>query len=460
MTLETRLTPTTQKQVLGTISESARSIPVIGDYDVIVAGGGPAGWAAAVAAGRSGARAVLVERYGYLGGMATGALVILLDHWDDFEQKKTVIGGLAREIVDRLIPIDGAVVPDPRDTHKIDQKAWDRWGRYGWSGTRVPRTPPSPVPFGATIDPEKFKYLANRVLREANVSLRYHSWVVGTVTEEARVRGVVIESKSGRQAILGKVVIDCTGDGDVFAAAGAPFRHGQLYVTLPHQVANVDTQRFLQWEWEHPDEADELLRQAKERLRAKGNYWWLWTVFEGLVWVNAPTYTRYNILDAEDLTAVEVDAREVIEAWWAWARERLPGFERSYVVDVAAQLGVRQSRLLDGEYVLTKDDVDSGVVFPDTIGRSKHWHLPYRSLVPREIEGLLVAGRCYSATSQAQAISREVPTCMVLGEAAGVAAALAVREGVQPRRVDVAVLRSELRSRGVILEDSVTVTSA
>jgi 2-polyprenyl-6-methoxyphenol hydroxylase-like FAD-dependent oxidoreductase len=455
VTLETRPIPHTQKQVLGTLTESARDIPIIGDFDVVVAGGGPAGWAAALAAGRAGARTLLLERYGYLGGMATGSLVILLDHWDDFEKKQTVIGGVAREIVDRLVTIGGAVVPDPADTHVGTQEAWDRWGRYGWTGTRIPRTPPSIVPYGATIEPEKFKYLANRMLREANVTLRYHSWVVGAVTEGEQVRGVVLESKSGRQAVLGKVVIDCTGDGDVFSAAGAPFREGQLYVSLPHQVANVDTQRYLQWELEHPEEFEHTQRLAKERLRTKGNYWWLWTVFEGLVWVNAPTYTRYNILDADDLTEVELDARDVIEDWWGWARDHLPGFEHSYVVDVSAQIGVRQSRLLEGEYVLTKDDVEYGTVFPDTIGRSKNWYLPYRSLLPKGVEGLLVAGRCYSATPQAQSISREVPTCMVLGEAAGTAAALAAHAGVQPRQVDVNELRSELHGRRVILEDPV-----
>jgi hypothetical protein len=302
------------------------------------------------------------------------------------------------------------------------------------------------------IEPEKFKYLANRMLREANVTLRYHSWVVGAVAEDEQVRGVIIESKSGRQAVLAKQVIDCTGDGDVFAAAGAPFNYGQLYVTLPHQVANVDTKRYLQWEWEHPDEDEAMQRLAKEQLRSKGQYWWLYTVFNGLVWVNAPTYYKYNILDAEDLTEVELESREVIEEWWSWAKDRLPGFENSYVVDVAAQLGVRQSRLLDGEYTLTKEDVENGTLFPDTIGRSKNWYLPYRTLVPKKIDNLLVAGRCYAATPQAQAISREVPTCMVLGEAAGTAAALAAREGVQPRQLDVSQLRGELRQRNVILE--------
>jgi 2-polyprenyl-6-methoxyphenol hydroxylase-like FAD-dependent oxidoreductase len=455
--LETRLIPNTQKQVLGTLTETPREIPIIGDYDVVVAGGGPAGWAAATAAGRQGARTLLIERYGYLGGMATGALVIMLDHWDDFEKKETVIGGLPREMIDRLGPIGGVVTPDAEDLHKEDQEAWDRWGRYGWTGTRVPRTPPSPVPYGAVIEPEKFKYLANRMLREANVTLRYHSWVVGAVAEDEQVRGVIIESKSGRQAVLAKQVIDCTGDGDVFAAAGAPFSYGQLYVTLPHQVANVDTKRYLQWEWEHPDEDEAMQRLAKEQLRSKGQYWWLYTVFNGLVWVNAPTYYKYNILDAEDLTEVELESREVIEEWWSWAKDRLPGFENSYVVDVAAQLGVRQSRLLDGEYTLTKEDVENGTLFPDTIGRSKNWYLPYRTLVPKKIDNLLVAGRCYAATPQAQAISREVPTCMVLGEAAGTAAALAAREGVQPRQLDVSQLRGELRERNVILEEPVPV---
>ncbi len=453
MAVAAALVPNTQTKVLGTVVETSRELPIVGDYDVVVAGGGPAGWAAALAAGRSGQRVLLLERYGYLGGMATGGLVLMFDDFDDYEKKKTVIGGLPVELIDRLVKVGGALVPDPNDRHRKDQAVWDRWGRYGWTTTRFGRTPPVAVPFGVTIDPEKFKYMANRMLLEAGVHLRYHSWVVGATKDAQRVCGVVIESKSGRQVVLGKVVIDCTGDGDVFAAAGAPHAEGQHFVSLIHQVANVDTRRYLQWEWEHPEEQEEMLRLVKKRLRVKSNYWWLFTVFNGVVWVNAPTFYKCNILDADDLTKVEVGAREVIEDFWGWARTKLPGFENSYIVDVAAQLGVRQSRLLDGEYVLTKDDVESGAVFPDTIGRSNKWHLPYRSLLPKNIDGLLVAGRCYSATPQAQAISREIPTCMVLGEAAGTAGAIAARERLSPRDVKPGVLREELRRRGVILED-------
>ncbi len=458
--LESRGVPHTPRcNPLGTLQET-RSVPVTGQFDVIVAGAGPAGWAAAVAAGRNGARTLLIERYGYAGGMATGALVIALDHWDDMEKKKTVVGGLAREIVDRLAQVGAAVFQDPGDTHKIEQAAWDRWGRYGWASTRVSRQRPEPLPFGAVIDPEKFKYFANRMLKEAGVTLLYHSWVVGAVIDGERVRGVVVESKSGREAVLGSVVIDCTGDGDVMAAAGAEYTIGELYTSLPHQVANVDTARFLRWEWEHPDEAAELVREAKGRLHAKGTYWWLYTVFPGLVWVNAPTFYKLDILNVDHLTRVEVEGREMIEEWWRWARDKLPGFEHSYVVDVAAQTGVRCSRLLKGLHVFTREELDDGVVFPDTIGRSKHWHLPYRSLVPERIDGLLVAGRCYSATPQALSVSREIPTMMVLGQAAGTAAALAVREGNQPRRVDTAEVRQTLAAQGAILEDSAEVEAA
>jgi glycine/D-amino acid oxidase-like deaminating enzyme len=458
---ETRGVPNTLRgEPLTTLRETPRTIPVTAEVDVVVAGGGPAGWAAAVAAARAGARTLLIERYGYLGGMATGALVIALDHWDDFEKKETVIGGLAREIVDRLVVMGGAIVQDLADTHTIDQRAWDKWGRYGWASTRVTRHQPEPLPFGAVIDPERFKWVANRMLLEAGVKLQYHSWVVGAVCEGERVRGVVLESKSGREAILAKVVIDCTGDGDVFAAAGAEFVRGELYVTLPHQVANVDTAKFLAWERDNPDEAAELVREAKERLHAKGAYWWLYTVFDGLLWVNAPTFYKLDILNVDHLTRVEVEGRDIIEAWWEWSRTKLPGFERSYVVDVAAQTGLRASRLLKGEHVLTKQEIDDGVIFPDTIGRSKHWYLPYRSLVPERMDGLLVAGRCYSVTPQGLAISREVPTMMVLGQAAGTAAAMAVRHDVHPRNVDVSDLRRALASQAVILESGVPAADA
>lgn len=453
--LEAHRIPNTLRTLpLGTIRESAQDIPVTADCDVLVAGGGPAGWAAALAAARTGARTMLVERYGYLGGMATGALVIAFDHWDDYEKQRTVIGGVAREIVDRLHSVGGAIVQDVAESHRADQAIWDRWSRYGWANTHVLRNRPEPVPFGAVIDPEQFKHVANQMLGEAKVRMQYHSWVVGAITEDGRVRGIIVESKSGREALLGKVVIDCTGDGDVYAAAGAAFNRGELFVSLPHQVANVDTARFLEWEWEHPEEDAALLREAKERFHVKGNYWWLYTAFEHVVWVNAPTFYKLDILNVEHLTQVEVEGREIIDSWWRWARDRLPGFERSYVIDVAAQVGIRASRLLKGMHVFTREELDTGVVFPDTVGRSKHWYLPYRSLVPETLDGLLAAGRCYSATPQALAVSREIPTMMVLGQAAGTAAALAARQSIQPRLVDVGELRETLRQQGAILEDA------
>ncbi len=433
------------------VHEAARTVPVVREADVIVAGGGPAGVAAAVAAARGGARTVLIERYGYLGGMATGGMVLVLDDMDDFEARRTVVGGVVQEMIDRLDALGGAVYPPPEDRHVVSQAVWDRWARWGWAGVHVGRLEPKPVPYGATVDPDLMKYVCQEMCTEAGVELRLHTAISNTVVEDGRVRGVITDSKSGREAFLGRVTIDCTGDGDVFARAGAAFQTGRLFCTLVHRVANVDTARAWRFEKEHPEAWQQLEQQARQIVQSGYNYFWLYYTRPNWVWVNAPTFPGLDTTSADDLTMLEVEGRRKIIAWLAFAREHIPGFEEAYLVDTAPQAGVRQSRLLRGQYVMTKADVEQRTPFPDAIGHGPTFSIPYRALVPEHMDGLLVAGRCYSAEPLAQRKSREIPTCMVMGQAAGTAAALAIQHDVEPRDVDVAALQEQLLAGGAIV---------
>jgi hypothetical protein len=179
--------------------------------------------------------------------------------------------------------------------------------------------------------------------------------------------------------------------------------------------------------------------------------WWLLTPRPGVVWCNCPHIAGYDGLNPEHLTHIELEGRRRFMKVIEFVRAHLPGFQRAYILDAAPQVGVRQTRLLDGEYVVTKDDLVERRNFPDVVARGRDYYTPYRSLIPKRLDGLLVAGRCYSATSEAQRISREIPPLMVMGEAAGTAAALSLESGVAPRQVDVTVLQKRLIAQGVNL---------
>jgi hypothetical protein len=260
-----------------------------------------------------------------------------------------------------------------------------------------------------------------------------------------------VETKAGRQAILGRVVIDATGDGDVFAGAGAPCVHGSYILTLVHRLAGVDTEAALRFERSDPAAARQLDTEVKQLLGGAWDMWWMLTPRPGVVWCNCPHIPGHDGLNPEHLTHIEIEARRRFMKVLDFVRAHCPGFERAYILDAAPQVGVRQTRLLEGEYVVTKDDLMERRTFPDVVARGRDYFTPYRSLLPRGVEGLLVAGRCYAATPEAQRISREIPPLMVMGEAAGTAAALALEAGVAPRRVDVAALQKRLVKQGVNL---------
>jgi len=207
----------------------------------------------------------------------------------------------------------------------------------------------------------------------------------------------------------------------------------------------------MRFERENPEKARELDTQVKHLLGGSWDLWWLLTPRPGVVWCNCPHIPGYDGLKPDDLTHIEIEGRRRFMKVLAFVRSRLPGFERAYILDAAPQVGVRQTRLLEGEYVVTKEDILEGRRFPDVVARGRDYFTPYRSLVPKDVDGLLVAGRCYSATPEAQRISREIPPLMVMGEAAGVAAALSVSSGLPPRRLDIPTLQRRLVAVGVNL---------
>ena len=426
------------------IHEPARNVPVVSRADVVVVGGGPAGCSAAVAAARNGTSVCLIERYPYLGGLASGGMVLVLD--DMCAGTEITVRGTCQEMIDRMQRHGLAVYP-PEHERGNDPAAYRKWSRWGLFDFNT-RARPHPICYAVAFDPDGWKRVSNDMVREAGVELRLHSWFSHALIRDGRIEGVITETKAGREAIIGEAVIDATGDLDVAASAGAPFIHGGYMVTTVFRLGGVDTDEAERFQFDEPGRFRTIDRDARRIIAGSWDYWWLKTPLPGIVWCNCPHMTGLDGLKVEDLTAAEFEGRRRIHALVDYVRANLPGFARCYVVDVAPQTGIRQTRLLDGEYVVTKDDVTGRVHFPDSIARGRDYYTPYRAMLPKGVDGLLVAGRHYSATSQAQKISREIPPCMAMGEAAGTAAAMALASGTRIRDIDVAALQQKLRAQG------------
>lgn len=455
----------------GTIREPARDIKVIHEAEVVVVGGGPGGHSAAVAAARNGAKTVLLERYGHLGGMATGGLVILVLHMSDGFSKKPQIAGLPLEWMQRLKKIPGGKLgPELDELGSADPKVLARWKAH------LSTTMGGRIRLSWTVDPEMFKCILNDMVEEAGVKLYLHSWGTRAVTENNTVKGVIFESKAGRQAILGKVIIDATGDGDLLPSAGAESddtldpKIRSANMALLFRIGNVNYHKYLEAGEKDPAQARELSTKLTEYagtffLPFPGNR-------ENVVWVNN-WIPGLKAIDVEDLTKLEVSGRKMIRKGFEFMKKYYPGFENSYIMDTASQAGVRGSRRLIGEYILTGDDVRSSRKFDDAIaivpkvivgwgnnmvesGVNRRGdtcaYIPYRSLVPRKIDGLLVGCRCFSSDILANDAINLIPHCAAIGEAAGTAAALAVKKGVPVRKLDIKLLQKTLAQNGSNLE--------
>lgn len=391
----------------GKVIQPARELPVLHSTDVLVVGGGPAGICAAIAAKRSGADVTLVERYGHFGGLWTGGLVLLVvGHIVEGGQQ--VCQGIGEEMMQRLEKLDGAIV------------------------NRRPGVAP-------TVDAEAVKYLMVEMIEEAGVKVYLHCWGVDAIVNGNTVCGAVFESKSGRQAILAKCVIDATGDGDILAAAGAEYQRRSHNIGLVSRIGNLDR-------------VDQQAAAGAPKPRRLGGV----TPVPGVNWVSM-LGPELDGLDIEVLTRLEMNHRKFI--WQDVARiRRTPGYDKVFLVETAPQLGVRITRVVRGTNAVRLADLRAGTQFPDVVGvggssngKGKPWQIPYGALVPVAVDQLLVAGRCISAEMAMADLVRLIPNCFVTGHAAGVAAAVAVADRCRPRDVDVAKVQRILREQKAYL---------
>jgi hypothetical protein len=426
------------------IDESAGSLPVVTRSDVVVVGGGPAGFAAAVAARREGCSATLIERYPYLGGLASGGMVLVLDDMNNGQE--VTVTGICMEMIERMAKIGACVYPPVEDR----RQGWDtyrKWAHWGLFDFRT-GSKPAAIVMAAAFDPDGWKRVSNAIIAESGVDVRLHSWFSKAIVRDGRISGVICETKAGRQAIMGDVVIDTSGDLDVAASAGAAFTDGAYMITTVFRLGGVDTETAERFRYDEPEAFAKIDKLAKRAVGGSWDRWWLSTPLPGVVWCNCPHMTGFDAMKVEDQTRADFEGRHRIYALVDFVRANMPGFQNCYVVDVAPQLGVRQTRLLQGEYVVTKDDVNNRVHFADTVARGRDYYTPYRAMLPREVEGLLVAGRHYSATESAQKLSREIPPCMSMGQSAGVAASLALSGGIPLRQVEAKAICARVRAQG------------
>ncbi|MCY6380148.1 FAD-dependent oxidoreductase [Hoeflea prorocentri] len=427
------------------ILSSSQQVPVVAVSDVVVIGAGPAGVAAAVSAARNGCSVTLVERYHHLGGMASGGMVLVLDDMVN-EGNEIVTTGIVNEFVDRMEQQDGAVYP-PREDCLTNWEMWQKWSRWGcidFHKTGMPQ----PIIHAVAFDPDCWKRVSLDLVQEAGVNLRLHSWFSEALVEDGRVTGIIVQTKLGRQAIKADIVIDASGDLDVASSAGADFIMGQYIVTTVFRLMDVDTDRAEAFEYSEPEAYKKLDREARRRIGGAWGMWWLKTPLPGVVWCNCPHMPGYDGLSPEDMLGAEVEGRERMMNLLHFARENIPGFENAKMLGAAEQLGIRQTRLLKGEYVVTKKDVASRRYFADSVCRGRDYYTPYRALLPVGIDNMIVAGRHYSVDSDAQKLSREIPPCMAQGEAAGVAVSLALSGNTALRDVDPKRIQKQMRAQG------------
>jgi hypothetical protein len=444
--------------VHSTLTEPSRETPVWGAFDVVVVGGGPAGIAAASAAARAGQSTLLIEAYGFLGGMGTAAGVTNFCglHANVHGSIRQVVHGIADDLLARMRGLGGLNEPHLLFGGKIAAQAYDN---------------------------AAFKVAADALVLDSGAQLLFHASLVGVLMKDsATIGAALIETKSGRYAVLARTFIDCSGDGDLAAHAGAPFEKGtsgrdMMYPSTMFRVNGVDPVRAGD-AFNHfgrlMEEAEKLGRKFPRKtpiIRPQKN----------------PAEWRANVTqlanedgspvdgtNAAQLSHAEVQGRRQVVDFLQFLREFAPGFDQSYLLEIAPQVGIRETRRIVGEYQLTEKDVLECASFDDTIGVNgwmieEHvagnvafkWqdipncrgfnHLPYRMLLPLRVDNLMVAGRCASMTHMGQSAARVSGGCFVMGEAAGTAAALANDAGVRPREVDVDTLQRKLAAAGAYL---------
>ena len=430
----------------------------MGEYDVVVLGGGPSGIAAAAAAARCGRSTLLIERYGFLGGSGTAACISDFCglHANVHGEHRQVVHGIADEIQERLVKMGGLKEPHLSLRSMIQAQVYDL---------------------------SAYKIALDEIMAAARVKVLFHAMAVGVHMDSAgKIEALFVESKSGRAAVRGRIFIDCSGDGDIAAWSGAPFEYGDglgntLYPSMKFRINNVDPVRA--------KDGRNLLPKLMEEAEAKGRKFprkgaLMRPQIHAMEWVaNAtlvknPDGTAVDGTNVEQLSYGEVEGRRQCWEIFEFIKSVTPGFEQAYIVDIAAQLGIRQTRRIRGEYMLTEADILGCADFADSIGVNG-WpveahtatgvvikfagvpqtrgfnQMPYRMLLPQQVDNLLVAGRCASMTHDGQSSARVSGPCLVMGQAAGTAADIALASGVAPRAIDVGRLQARLESDGAYL---------
>ena len=406
----------------GKIVQPAREIPVFHKADVVVVGGGSAGFAAAVAASRAGAKVALVERYGSLGGLFTNGMVLIMlstSYRESRSRYRLVTKGLVTEFAERARALGDWVC-----THTYKDHAHGHWQ--------------------PTVDPEGAKYLMDQMIAEAKVDMFFHSWGVDVIQDGNKVLGVVFESKQGRQAILAKQVVDCTGDADVLFQSGGDYR--QITHCIGHVVRLGNMDRVTAKV--PPRDADGNFKKGKWPVRSNEANPATW-------WGNTGPGPKGNGLDVRDLTAAEIAFRK---EWWEHvsAMRQEPGWEQVFIANTCSQIGPRASRLVDTECIISRETLKGDWNPPDVIGwfgadgPHQAFPVPYRQILPKRIDNILCAGRCLG-TGDTIDIFRLICPCFVTGQAAGVAAALAAKRGVTPRSLPAGDIQKVLREQNVYL---------
>jgi len=419
-------------------------------YDVVVVGAGSAGSSAAITAARNGARTLLVDRLGFMGGTSTAVLDTFYAFYTPGTSPRRVAGGLGWEVVEWLTSAG---------------LAFERPNTYG-AGT------------GVTYDPEYLKVVWERLAEDAGVEVLLHTWATGVRVADGRLAGLRLWNKGGEALVEADAVVDASGDADVCAMAGVAYVNArstgrvQSLSTL-FRVGNVNVNRASSLP---KSELWELMRAAAagddyQLPRIEGS--WHRTPYPGVVTIHMTRIPNTDATNPVALTRAEIEGRRQVQEYYRFLRDRVPGFEKAVIVWTSPAIGVRESRRVHGDYMLTRNDVLRGRRFADEIalcgapiedhraGKETEWRyigragvygIPYRCLLPRGIESVVVAGRCFSATHDAHASARSMATCMAMGQAAGTAAAIAAASRSTPRSVDPAALRARLLQQGALLE--------